>query len=275
MTRRNRATLGKHFADGEMPSSEGFADLIESMLCIIDDGIDYTSPDGLRLRQIGANKLLSFYRDIDAQSAIWSVAIDKIGDSLSVGAGGHPEQWLTLAKDPRGDGPGELPPGPPRIGINQPKPAYALDVGGTVAAAGRIGSRGTRPALADGAWYTISRRYDGCTALEVTAGAGRKGAGRYAIMHAFAMNAFNSKSEITYHQAYFDSKCNRMELRWVAATDTDGEGNKVTHPDLYELQIRVGCNYGDKVWIQYHITELWFDPRMEGCSVDPVVRRLP
>ena len=31
---------------------------------------------------------------------------------------------------------------------------------------------------------------------------------------------------------------------------------------VYRLQIRTGCNFGDQVRIQAHVSQLWFDPHM-------------
>ena len=281
MPKRNRATLRKSFADGEMPTSEGFSDLIESMICTLDDGIDYTKEDGLRLRQIDSDRLLSFYRDTDVLSVIWSVAIDNAGNSLTINAGGQDAPWITLANEAPNVSEPALPRAAngharparalapkqvvPRVGINQPKPTEALDVGGTVASDGRIGRRGSQSVLADGAWYPICRQLRGCTALEVTAGVGRQKSGKYALMHAFALSAFNAKNDITYHQAHHDSKCNRIELRWVVWEDENHKPNR----DYYDLEIRTGCDYGPGIAIQYYLTKLWFDPEMDDCRVDP------
>ncbi|MFP5394278.1 MAG: hypothetical protein ACLGI6_22520, partial [Gammaproteobacteria bacterium] len=88
-------------------------------------------------------------------------------------------------------------------------------------------------------------------------GVGKKGSGKYALMHAHAFKLFEAKGEFSYHHVHHDSRRHRMQLQWVPAKDqADG---------AYELQIRVNCPYGDGIQIQYHITELWFDPAMDGC----------
>lgn len=270
MPKRNRATLRKRFGDGEMPSVVDFGDLIESMLNIQDDGIAHNERDGLRLTQIGANNILSFYGDIEEKSAVWSLGLDTHCASLSLGVGASGGDLQGQGADGGGHAvltllaPGAD--GQARVGINNTQPRHALDVGGTVASSGRIGAPGTRAAPADGKWHTISEPLYGCSALEVMAGAGKRNSGKYALMHAVAMKAFGAKGDITYRHTHHDARRHRMELRWVAAKNHD--------KDAYQLQIRVNCPYGEGVWISYHITSLWFDPRMDQCAVDPAAQGL-
>jgi hypothetical protein len=273
MTRRNRETLRKRFGDGEMPSTKDFGDLIESMLNIHDDGIAHNERDGLRLTQIdGDNKILSFYSAIEEKSAVWSLGLDAHRSSLTleVGAkggagsgakadGGGVAVLTLLAPEQRAGSTA-------RVGINNLQPRHALDVGGTVAATGRIGEPGKHVAPADGEWHTISVPMTGCSALEVMAGVGKKHSGKYALMHAFAMKAFDAKGDFTYHQTHYDLKRHRMQLQWVAA-----EKEK----DAYQLQIRVNCAYGPDVWIRYQITNLWFDPFMNECAKRPDPKEAP
>lgn len=264
MPKRNRATLRKRFGDGEMPCVGDFGDLIESMLNIQDDGIAHNDRDGLRLTQIGrSSKILSFYGDIEQKSAVWALGLDQHCASLSLGVdngaastldddgGGHAVLTLLAPGDD----------GQARVGINNPQPRYTLDVGGTVASNGRIGAPGMRAAPADGKWHTISEPLYGCSALEVMAGAGRHDSGKYALMHAFAMKAFGAKGDFTYHHTHHESRRHRMQLQWIMAENNDR--------DAYQLQIRVNCAYGEGVWIRYHITSLWFDPRMDQCARAP------
>lgn len=276
MTTRNRQTLKKFFGDGEMPSASNFGDLIESMFNVKDDGISHTDQQGLCLTQIkDGNKLLSFY-GANQEKPAWTFDIDTLHGTLGrlslefVGEAGPGELHgggcavLTLlapapdaARD-AGDDPGKR---NPRVGISNDHPQHALDVGGTVASAGRIGSKRKYVALADGQWHTISDDCSGCTALEIVAGAGKEKSGKYALMHAFALKTFDAKGHFTVHQARYDTRRNRMELRWL-----QGENAK---KDSYVLQIRVNCSYGDKIWIQYYITDLWFDAKMTQCAIEP------
>lgn len=270
MTKRNRDTLKKRFGDGEMPSSTDFGDLIESTLNIHDDGIMHNERDGLRLTQISANsRVLSLYGAVEEKSAVWAFGLDHQRSSLTLDVARRAGDRDDVGADPDDDGGGHavltlLAPdadgGGARVGINRRAPRCALDVDGVVASRGRAGAEGLLAAPADAEWHTIGGPYRACTALEVVAGAGKRDTGRYAIMHAFALRTFDAKGEFTYHQAHYDSRRHRMQLRWL----DDGQT-----PGLYYLQIRVNCAYGAGTWIRYHLTSLWMDPAMDGCAVAP------
>ena len=270
MTKRNRDTLKKRFGEGEMPSANDFEDLIESVLNIHDDGIAHTERDGLRLTQIsGANRVLSLYGAVEEQTAVWALGLDQHRESLTLDvsrrSGGRDDGRI----DPDDDGGGYAvltlyaPDGPElgaRVGINTETPRCELDVDGYVASAGRLGEQGKHEALADAEWHPIAGPFQGCTALEIVAGAGKRDSGKYALMHAFALRTFDAKGEFTYHQAHYGSRRHRMQLRWV--DDSQIPGN-------YTLEIRVNCAYGPDTWIQYHVTSLWQDAMMSGCAMPP------
>lgn len=270
MAKRNRETLKRRFGDGEMPSSSDFSDLIESVLNIHDDGIAHNERDGLRLTQVGGNHhVLSLYGTVEERSAAWGFGLDQHRGSLTLEVARHGHEADGPADDDDDDGGGHavltlLSPGEQqrnaRIGINNRHPRCELDVDGIVAAAGRMGAEGSNAALADAQWHTIAGPFQACTALEVMAGAGRPNTGKYALMHAFALRTFGAKGEFTYHQAHYDSRRHRMELRWLDNKDVPGD---------YYLQIRVKCAYGADTSISYQITALWFDPLMARSSPRP------
>ncbi|MBY0572722.1 MAG: hypothetical protein K2P84_03490, partial [Undibacterium sp.] len=108
----------------------------------------------------------------------------------------------------------------------------------------------------------------GCQAWEVMAGVGAKDSdGRYAITHAFALNAFNANGSIDYHQSHFGNKCSRIELRWIG-----GPNDKTFE---FKLQMRVGCTYGEDVWIKYHMNQLWLDTLMLESEQKPLRKAIP
>lgn len=258
MTLVPRKKLKKHFEQGKMPNQDDFSDLIDSMLNMLDEGFEKTPEDGLKVAQLEDGKLLSFYKGIDVGSALWSLGLEKSSDSLSFQSGD--QALLTLAAP--GDGDGQVQRG--RVGIGQSMPLYELDVAGTVASHGRVGRSGELAVKANGDWHDITGDLTGCQAFEVVAGAGAKDSeGRYALMHAFALTAFGENGSITYHQSHFGNKCSRIELRWLARKE-----EKFT----FRLQMRVGCSYGDEVWIKYHTTRLWQDTLMRDSSIDPADR---
>jgi hypothetical protein len=242
MAKKDRATLKTYFSNGRRPSQEEFADLIDSTLNIIDHGFDKNARDGFRVSQLGGSgSLMCFYRDIAVKSPLWSLRLDPLTSNLSFEGvaeeGGENRGVLTL--DSGG-----------KVGIGQREPRHELDVAGTVASHRRIGRAGELPVYSDGNWHDLTEGLDGCRAFEIMAGVGAKGSGKYALMHAFALSAFNGKNNITYHQAHFGSRCNRLVLKW--------EGD--THN--FRLRMKTACNYGEKLAVRYYITELWLDPFM-------------
>lgn len=276
MAKRNRDTLKKRFGDGEMPSASDFGDLIESVLNIHDDGIVHNEHDGLRLTQIGGDsRVLSLYGTVEEASDVWGFALDQQRSCLmlDVGRRGADDAAGSALDDGGGHAVLTLlaPPGPgadAMVGINTAHPRWQLDVNGVVASSGRIGAAGSRMARADGEWQTIGGPYRACTALEVVAGVGQSGSGKYALMHAFALRAFDARGEFTYHQAHYGSRRHRLQLRWMDARGADAGTAEADQapPGTYFLQVRVNCAYGDDVWIRHHVTQLWFDADMAGSG---------
>ncbi|HEY6896884.1 MAG TPA: hypothetical protein VI279_06450 [Rhodocyclaceae bacterium] len=267
MTKRNRKTLAESFADGEMPTQRSFTDLIDSMVNIVDDGFDKTAVDGMKVAQLDNNsKLISFYDDITVREPLWSISFSTpsygvetaTAKNLNFLYGDLSYGGFTLARSASSQ---EDKPGKVNVGINKRNPERELDVGGVVAADGRMGRAGKNPVRADGQWHPIIEGLDGCQAFEIMAGVGRKNTGRYALLHAFALNTFNSpKSTVDSRQARFSSRCDQIDLRWTGDTHN------------YALEMRTRCSYeqgGDTpVYVRYYISQLWFDPFMDGSVED-------
>lgn len=261
MARRNRDTLRRKFGNGEMPSATAFSELIDSMLNIVDEGFDKTPVDGLKVSQLNQGKLLSFYQNIDVKSPIWSVQLDGPGGGLAFGNENNPTV-LTLRQLPGRQV-------TQTSGKSDAAADFELDLAGRIVADGRRGRPGSRSVPADGKWHDITDTLTGCNAFEIMAGVGKRGSGKYALMHAYAVMAFNGKGDIDYRQSHFGSKCNRLQLQWVDAPD----GAKHN----YILQMRVGCPYdttrdaagADRTWVTYYLTNLWFDPDMQTSAIDP------
>ncbi|MDQ1829282.1 hypothetical protein [Massilia scottii] len=270
MALHSRARLKQLFQKGAMPAQDAFGSLIESMLNIVDHQFDKNPHDGLKVGQIGQGRLMSFYNDIADKSAIWSVRMDKADASLVFGMGGQQET------DDSGGTPGyrkamTLSPAARAVNfavmpghLRAHDTWFELDLQGRIVADGRSG-RACASVLADGNWHDLTSDLSGCQAFEVMAGAGKPGSGKYAVMHAFALSAFQGgKSEITCHQAHYGSKCSRLDLRWHSTGKAASSA--------YRLQIRVGCAYDDegsagdeRTTIRVYLTQLWFDPAMQAC----------
>lgn len=273
MAQQSRESLKRSFKQGQMPAQNAFSDLIESMLNIVDQQFDKTEADGLKVGQIRQGRLISFYRDITKKSAIWSVSMNNEHDGLVFGTGGieddqapgQPAQEGVFRRAMELRPAPELAFAPGAAKANTPASQFQLELQGRVLADGRIG-RAVSGVAANGEWHDITGKLTGCHAFEVMAGVGKKGSGRYALMHAFATNTFHGgKDDITYHQAHFGSRCTRMRLRWTREKGPAGH--------TYTLQIRTGCPLddgdtppGQATSIQVYLTQLWFDPAMDGCQ---------
>lgn len=262
MTRRTRQMLQEQFQHGKMPTEEDFGDLIESMLNMLDEGFDKTPEAGFKVAQLRDGKLMSFYKDINIGNPLWSLGLEKSNNNLSI-QDSRNQALLTLSSSMGLDGIHRN-----AIGIRQNNPQYELDVAGWVANNGRIGRAGELAVPADGNWYDITEAMTGCQAWEVMAGVGAKDSdGRYALTHAFALNAFNANGSINYHQTHFGNKCSRIELRWIS--------EDISKPFEFKLQMRVGCSFGDEVWIKYHMTQLWLDTLMLESDQKPLRQPTP
>jgi hypothetical protein len=252
MPPKNRTTLKNYFKSGSLPSEDQFADLIDSMLNMRDEGFEKTAEQGFKVGQLPKGRSITFFKGIPIESPIWSVKIDlKNGDRKLSFLNEKDEEILTLTPGSQGqnflDG---------KVGIRQNQPDFELDVAGTIASRGRIGEKGAKkfPVPANGRWHNITGTLKGCHAFEIMAGVGKEKSGKYALLHAFALKTFNARGKIVYHQAHYGSRCNRLKLRWKKE---NGTGKS------YKLQLKTRCRYDDKVEVKYYKTKLWFDELMK------------
>lgn len=265
MTIRNRESLRSYFSDGSLPTQEHFADLIDSLLNMSDEGFRKSVERGFEISAAaGYEALLSFFRDQDPDLPLWSMVFGGAQGQLLFRANGkqpqdgQPDTPPLLCLDPTAQG---------RIGIRNANPEAELDIDGVLRSKGRRGShaRATAvPLLANGEWQDLTDDLDGCQAFEVTAGAGHQGKGRFALMHAVALNTYNPtlgvlnflnrKRGIRSTDAFYARRCDRLHLRWWGSS-----GRNAT----YRLQIRTGCDYGRGITLRAHVTQLWFDPHMD------------
>ena len=240
MAQQNRKTLKNYFKTGALPSEKQFSDLIDSMISIVDDGFEKNPEHGLKIAALGEReKLISFFQKMEAVRPDWSMGIHPKTGHFHL-RNDRGESVLTLTSDGR-------------VGVGCEAPTTALDIRGTLAVKGRRGDYRSGVVPADGRWHSMIRGLDGCQAFEVTAGAGKPGMGRYALIHATAMNTFKGRGGITITQAHFDSRCNRMKLRWKGARHD------------YGLEVRTSRPYGGDAAIRYYLSKLWEDPFMETC----------
>lgn len=261
MTWRNRETLKNYFGDGQLPTQTHFADLVDSMLNMVDEGFRKTVANGHELyAPVGHHNLLSFYRDQSPQQALWRVSLGPQLDQLHFQPLGTSQPLLSLDTKQR-------------VGIGTVAPQTTLDVRGTVSSRGRRGLLPSpKPLLANGLWQDLTDELEGCQGFEVVAGAGQAGSGHFGLVHATALSAYNpggglwawwhARRGIRQTHGWWGRRCDKLHLRWKGTHDRKA---------VYRLQIRSGCNFGDGVPIQAHVCQLWFDPHMTGePAPDPV-----
>ena len=287
MSRQSRDTLKSYFREGSRPSEDDFADLIDSALNITDEGFRKTPPDGLRVASLGdSHALMSFYTPrSDADRAEWSIGLGEDFKRLSIhrpGVAGAP--LLTLA--PEG-----------RVGVGKTSPQDERDVEGVIRSEGRRGREAQDRIIdgkadrlvADGQFHALTGDLHGVQAFEIIAGVGLPDTGRFALMHAIALNTFNpiwwdnlffaNKKRIRAHHAYYSRQVDRLQLRWVASEEnpTRGHGEQAT----YQLKIRTRRDYlagkrvrgevkpDDEVKIRAYVTRLWFDDMARPAGAPP------
>ncbi len=256
MAKRRRSTLKHFFRKGSLPSADQFGDLVDSTVNQVDDGFDKTAENGVEISSLGAyDSLISFFRESRSEQALWTIGYDEEKDKLlfkKLDRVESPRAVLSLCPDGK-------------VGINRKDPKHELDVDGVVSSKGRVGIASRDLTVpADGKWHDITEVRTGCHALEVIAGTGKQKSGRYALLHAIAMNAYNPagllsnflkrKNRIKCQHAYYNGRCDKLQLRW-AGRDRQ-----------YTLQLRSRCDYGKGFFVRYYITKLWFDAAMDGSA---------
>lgn len=258
MEKLDRNALKNKFKKGKMPSEQDFSNLIDSMVNILEEGFDKTSRDGLKISQLmGSGRLFSFYKNIAVESPQWFLELSTSENKLHFGTPNCPRVLSLYSHSEDSQGSLRV-----AVGINKENPQTTLDVEGTIASTGRMGKSGEMAVAADGEWYDITSALTGCEAFEIVAGVGGQDAdGKYALLHAVALNTFNGKGSINAQDAFFGNKCNRIELRWQPVPE-QGQFH-------FKLQMRTQCSYGKSIWIKYHLTRLWFDPLMLESNQAP------
>jgi len=241
MPKRNRQTLKESFRQGKKPSEQDFENLIDSTINILDDGLSKRADTGIGLAPLQGNEtVMSIYREPGDEKAAWEIAIDKKGNLL-IGRRDEVETTplLTLRKD-----------GHVELGEKTGEIHFSNQFN----APGRKGTFLSDPAkevLANGKWQDITPELEGCWALEVIAGCGRRHSGKHALLVATAVHCFGQRAKITKTRSHYGMYGNRLCIRWVRKDFA------------CKLQVKTLFHYGEGVKINYHITKLWDMPYME------------
>jgi hypothetical protein len=223
----NRQSLINYFKKGSAPSERHFADLIESTVNIVDDGISREGENGFRITPIGRSKrLISFYKNFKQIHPEWSINLDK---EQNGGLAFQEEEKKPLLVLKNGG----------NVGIDEENPKSKLDVNGVITSKGRVSSLLVGEVPGDGKWHTmIDELKEPCAFEMVVKIDGEKGSGRYAIAHLIALNTYGGSSSYGkinltnshYGGGYFSR--NKLEFRWSGSLYN------------YCLQVKTGRHYG-------------------------------
>ncbi|WP_281988950.1 hypothetical protein [Aquimarina aggregata] len=275
----DRKILKNLFSKGRLPTDDHFKKLIDSTFNKVDDKIDIDEEDGLMIYPANKGELLSFFEDIDDESAKWVMLASKNKGLIiqEVKESGKQESKTSSEKENasalflRQGG---------NIGIGTNTPSQKLEVKGIVSYQGRIGNYHDGKLAADGNWYNVfEKNLSGCNAYEITAYVqGKKGDGKYSLLHATAVCTHgNSKPKITKTCAHYGKWWNKIDIRWESRPTRVKLGNPQEKPDpksdtwwskikalwevkdinAYNLQIRTKGDYGNDITILYKVSILW------------------
>jgi len=224
-----------------MPTEEHFADLIDSMLNIVDEGFDKSSGKGLSLSPLDdEGHIASISRKIEDKEAKWSVTLEKQSENL-VFRQFEGEKVLVLSQEGK-------------TGIGTDTPRYQLHTTQTAGLYGRAGTFASGEVPADRRWHAITPSLAGCYAFEVIAGCGKIRRGKYALLVATAIQCFAAHPRIRKTRSWHGSRFNKIGIRWKK------EDNGMV------LQLRTRCNYGSENYISYNVSSLWDNHRMNRGS---------
>jgi len=237
--KRNRKTLKESFRQGRKPTQQDFENLIDSSINILDDGLSKRADTGIGLAPLQGNEtVMSVYREPGDDKAVWEIAVDATTGNLKIGR--HTDNGISPLLTLRTDGHIELGDQTGEIHLSN-----QLNI------PGRKGSflQGNVPA--DGKWHDITPELEGCWALEVVAGAGKRHTGKHAMIVATVMHSFGKRARIRKTGSHYGSYGNKLKLRWIKNGFT------------CKLQIRTHFDYNDNIQINYHISRLWDNPYNE------------
>ncbi len=243
-----REELKEYFKNGMIPTEQHFEHLIDSSFNMKDDGLSKSEEDGYQISAVNnKNRLITFYENNDFLTPFFLVEKDleissslKFQSSVIKNEEGKDDLNNVFFLHTNGN-----------LGLGKhSEDNLKLDVNGIIGSKGRIGTYKYGAVCANGEWHTIVEGLDDCQAFEVMARTGKKGSGKFSIMHAIALSTYGNnryKNKIKKTHAYYGFFWNKINLRWTGTTHN------------YSLQIKTNRNYGENVFIYYNISKLWDD----------------
>ena len=231
MAKTNRRTLKEYFGRGKKPTNTQFADLIDSMLNIVDDGFNKSAERGMLLSPLDDNgAVMEVRRNILDEKPQWVIALGK-NRELHIHREMEEEALITLCPD------GRILLG----GSNQVR----LEVNGSIQANSVTGNYLQGAVPANGQWQEIGGMDYGCIGYHIVAACGLKGKGRYGIADVTAMHCFGKHPRIWSRRSWFGNRFNKIQFRWHSNGLNCG------------LQLRTRSNYGEGVQVHYRVSNLF------------------
>ncbi len=225
--KRTRNELKKYFGAGQKPTSENFAELIDSMVNIVDDQVEG------KIELVSADEqdvAIAFKKKSLDSKPVWTMAVNK-ENVLSVRNGANDSTVLSFYPDKRielGDG-------------------TDVVVKGKLHADAFVGSaKGTRTYPADGLWHEVLEGSKGCKAYEITAGCEVGNSFGFLFVKAVATQYDNLPIRVVMtNYSWRTFSGNRIQLKWFKEADR------------CVLKIRTCRKYRDEVLIKVTLQELY------------------
>ncbi len=226
--KRTRNELKKYFGAGQKPTSENFAELIDSMVNIVDDQVEG------KIELVSADEhdaAIAFKKKSLDSKPVWTMAVDKSG-VLSVRNGADASTVLSFYPDKRielGDG-------------------ADIVVKGKLHADAFLGhAKGRNHFPADGQWHELLDGSKGGKAYEITAGCEVGHSFGFLFVKAIATQWDNEPIRVVVTnyswRTFFN---NRIQVKWFKES-----GRCV-------LKIRTRKKYGDEVLLKVTLQELFY-----------------
>lgn len=257
MSVQSRERLKSYFRNGNLAKEEYFVDLIDSSVNKTDDLINANKKNGLELSpDTNSNRLISFFKNssgerTDSPSFAFQLTPDKNGTaeglSLAIPNGNTNELKNLIVFKTEKTNTGAI---QGRIGIKTDKPAFDMDVNGSIGMKARIGRYNDpkvepEQILADGKWHKLLTNLKGFNSFEILSVAYSPD-GKYAMSYNLLINAFGKKGRIVPKEKVYKRWWHRIQMRWVSESG-----------GMYGLEVRTRCNYNQGQLIHNRITQLW------------------
>jgi len=237
MAQSNRQALKRLFKKGSIPKEKDFADLIDSTLNIVDDGIDKSSDKGLILfpkheTDNDGETVLSVAKAHNDPTPQWKIAITQ-NDDLEIRrcADGTDTPVLLLKSN-----------GAIVLGNDN----HCELLNGAFRSKSREGTLFRGCVAADGEWHDITGELSGMQVLEAVVYTEETGSNKQSVLYAIATCCAGKHGKISLTRSYSRFFSRKIRIRW----------KKVKSRKTIKLQVKSAWKSVSYRQIRYHITGL-------------------